>query len=383
MRNRICSWTFFGFAAALVIGCGPQLRLPTVSPSLVQGERQRQKEEVLKLYFERAEQVARVSHSLRTKGSQLCQDNLEPVLGLFWADKKIIPEEYWDVGERVFGLGEDLRVLSVMPGSPADLAGVKPGDVVIKISGQEVVPGLKLYSKISKSEEAQELLRRATTKSVDLEIERAASRIQIAVEPIPGCGFPSRVNIDDRVNAFADGKNIIVTTGLLRFVRDDDELSIVLGHEMAHNTLDHASRSNIGARTGWVLGLILDAAAMAGGVSTGGIFSQWGAQAGRLIFSKDYESEADYLGLYFAVNGGFDIFKAPDLWRRMAAEHPGSIKENFLSTHPSSPERTASISAALQEIKMKLKSQSPLTPERKEKSAPLPPAGDGIKSEEE
>jgi Zn-dependent protease with chaperone function len=356
-------------AAILLTGCGAQLQPPKVSPALVESERQRQKEQVLKLFFERAEQVSRVSTLLRTKGAELCEDNVEPVLGVFWAEKKSVPEEYWDVSERVFGVGEDLRVLSIVPGLPADAAGIKPGDIVLGINGAEIVSTFKVFNRVSKVDEAREMLRRAGVKPLSLNIKRAGDAIQVEVKPEAGCSLATKVVIDDRINAYADGKNVAIFTGMLRFVKDEDELAIVLGHELAHNTLDHINRTKTPATVGWILGLILDAAAAAGGVNTGGIFSSLGARAGTAMFSRDYETEADYMGLYFAARGGYEISKASDLWRRMAAEHPGTIKDSFMSTHPSSPERAAVIQATIAELDLKLSAHSPLLPAKQESAS--------------
>ena len=68
----------------------------------------------------------------------------------------------------------------------------------------------------------------------------------------------------------------------------------------------------------------------------------------------------------FNTRAGFDISKAPDLFRRMGIEHPGSIKENYLSSHPSTPERAASMEKAIEEIKEKIKAGQPLVPEKME-----------------
>lgn len=36
------------------------------------------------------------------------------------------------------------------------------------------------------------------------------------------------------VNAYYDGRHIAVYTGMLQFVRNEDELALVIGHELAH-----------------------------------------------------------------------------------------------------------------------------------------------------
>ena len=57
------------------------------------------------------------------------------------------------------------------------------------------------------------------------------------------CSYPVRLVNDQIINAFADGKNIIVTAGLMRFVESDDELALIVGHELAHNTMEHIQKN--------------------------------------------------------------------------------------------------------------------------------------------
>jgi predicted Zn-dependent protease len=106
---------------------------------------------------------------------------------------------------------------------------------------------------------------------------------------------------------------------------------------------------------------LIDVAIQAGtGVNTQGVFSDAAAH----VFSQEFESEADYEGLYLAARAGFNIADAPDFWRRMAAEHPGSIKKNFAASHPSSPERYLALENAVKEIESKREHGDSLLPEK-------------------
>ncbi|MCM8804868.1 MAG: M48 family metalloprotease, partial [Candidatus Omnitrophica bacterium] len=80
---------------------------------------------------------------------------------------------------------------------------------------------------------------------------------------------------------------------------------------------------------------------------------------------KEFEKEADYLGTYIAAVSGYDITNAANLWRKMAAEYPGSTKDIFLATHPSSPERYILIEKTVKEIKEKQEKGLPLKVEFK------------------
>jgi metalloendopeptidase OMA1, mitochondrial len=65
-----------------------------------------------------------------------------------------------------------------------------------------------------------------------------------------------------------------------------------------------------------------------------------GAQYGVLLpFSREHESEADYMGLIYTARSCFDPTEAPKLWERMAASAGGGAPAEFMSTHPSNETR--------------------------------------------
>ncbi|MBG56809.1 MAG: hypothetical protein CMK46_00790 [Porticoccus sp.] len=160
------------------------------------------------------------------------------------------------------------------------------------------------------------------------------------------CRFPVLLVDDQSINAFADGEKVYIPVGMIRFVENDDELALIVGHELAHNILMHTNKKLGNA----LLGTLVDALFLAStGVDTSGAFGEAGAKA----YSQGFESEADYLGLYISARAGYDIDTASLIWRRMAIEHPSAILERYNSTHPSTPERFTSLTAAADEIRSK------------------------------
>ncbi|PMP66586.1 MAG: hypothetical protein C0190_05365 [Thermodesulfobacterium geofontis] len=108
-----------------------------------------------------------------------------------------------------------------------------------------------------------------------------------------------------------------------------------------------------------ILGSLIDILiAITTGVDTQGTFQQLGA----LVYSKEFEREADYVGTYIAARGGYEVKNAAELWRRMAVEFPSAISDTFLATHPSSPERFLFIEKVSQEIEEKKLKGEPLIP---------------------
>jgi predicted Zn-dependent protease len=78
--------------------------------------------------------------------------------------------------------------------------------------------------------------------------------------------------------------------------------------------------------------------------------------------ARDFEREADYVGLYLTARAGIPIDDAPKFWRRMAVANPASTKGGFLASHPPAAERFLALEATVAEIKSKLATGEPLLP---------------------
>lgn len=144
----------------------------------------------------------------------------------------------------------------------------------------------------------------------------------------------AQINLD-AVNAWTDGKTVWVTRGMLRFLKSDDELAAVLGHEIGH-----ALRGHI--RQGLAQEILGTALAVPAGVFGGSIGQQIAARMVQLAtakFDRDREREADLYGLLWAHRAGYNVDQGKEVFKRIAIEMPGSMEHGFLSTHPTAPER--------------------------------------------
>lgn len=145
------------------------------------------------------------------------------------------------------------------------------------------------------------------------------------------CNFKYKVANQNVLNAWADGHTVHITPIMMDFLETDKELALILSHELAHNTLNHVNKTIQNS----LMGSVLDIAAAAAGVNTGGLFGQVGAD----IHAKGFENEADYIGLYIMHNAGYDITDSHKIWRKMSIQSPRNIGPSFFSTHPSNAER--------------------------------------------
>lgn len=186
----------------------------------------------------------------------------------------------------------------------------------------------------------------------------------IGFDPEQGCYFDFEMKTsDDKVNAYADGKKIVIAGGMMRFVESDDELAMVMAHEMAHNLLGHVNSNTQNAMGGWLIGLALDVAAASQGINTQGGFGQIGSNAGLLSYSSAFEAEADYVGMYIMANAGYDIRDVAHLWRRMSIANQDAIYVS--TTHPSNASRFVMLNKTVTEIEYKKKHNLPLLPDFK------------------
>lgn len=160
---------------------------------------------------------------------------------------------------------------------------------------------------------------------------------------------------DDQVNAFCmPGGKIVVYEGLMDLVSSDDELAVVVGHEVAHAVAKHSNErmsQQIVAQYG---GAILNAAVSNKSTAVqqvAGTVYGLGAQYGVMLpFSRKHETEADYMGLVLMTMAGYNPDVAVGFWQKMSAGSSGKVPE-FMSTHPSDATRIADIEKALPSIK--------------------------------
>lgn len=156
-----------------------------------------------------------------------------------------------------------------------------------------------------------------------------------------------------QVNAFCmPGGKIAVFSGFLDQIKPtDDELAMVMGHEIAHALQEHAREraakaeiTNLGANV---------ISQLFGFGNLGNLALGTGAHLLTLKFSRSDETEADLVGMDIAARAGYDPRAAVTLWQKM-----GKVSESaaagasidFLSTHPSGRTRIAELQRHLPEV---------------------------------
>jgi hypothetical protein len=343
--------------ASLIGGCAtPKTRPVPIDPMAQAREEALQKRLVIETQGRDQMRLMSIAWPILTAATPLCGEKTSPAVGFVAATVDDFNEEFKDAAREFYGLTERPTVIGVVTGSPAEQAGLKRGDALISINDAAVETGSKATSKLLKQLRAQ----LASGDTLRFTVEREGQRTELKLTPELSCDYAVFVNPSGEVNAAADGKSIVVTKGMLRFVESDIELSTVIAHELAHNAMGHIEAQT----TNYVLGSIFDILAAIYGINTQGAFG--GAAA--TVYSKEFEAEADYVAMYALALADLPLAEAPTLWRRMAAEAGTTIKSGYGASHPGSADRFVAMEATVAEIESKRARGEELRPNLKAKN---------------
>ena len=261
--------------------------------------------------------VARVAWRLALAGRDICPASF-PATGILFHHLA----EYEADDRRLMlahGLGRGPGILTVLEGSPGAGAGLAAGDVLLSVDGAALPSPLEIAAEPMRKlwrarvEESEKLLEdRLRAGPVRLEILREGRVLAMSLGSVPACLGRVRLARSTQVNAFASGSRVIMTTAMLAYLRSDDELAVVLAHELSHNILGHPD--------------LLDAQ----GVPKRGILRGIGKNAKRVWRT---EAEADRFAIRLVAAAGFDVGAAIPFWRRYYADY--DIFPQIFRTHPS------------------------------------------------
>jgi len=295
-------------------------KLPELGKTSVQTEQASQEKAAFDEVARLRARLDSIAHKVLAANVELCEKTA-PDTGI--RTQSISPKELRDGAARELGLGDEPVIVYVRPDSAGAKAGLKPGDQLFGDDGKPLSIPSKRFN-------------RHVEEGLNIERARENERKSVSLDADQSCYFPTFLRMSTAINAFANGRSIIVTAGMMNFVKSDDELAYILGHELAHNTHSHVRKSI----TNYVLSF------------------------GGTRFTRIFESEADYVGLYYMTRAGYDPTSVEDMWRRLALQSLRPIARS--KTHPAYPVRASQIAATREEIRAKQAAGEPLIPEPRE-----------------
>ena len=346
----------------LLSGCldTPTGNLPTISEDEIAMEAERQKRISYAKYIDQMSLVKNMGYKINYANVDICK-KVDYTSGITYVNDYAIGIKIARFFPSNLNLSSKVSIIDIVENSPADKAGLLVGDKILKLGDYELPEGKKALKKISKHFSKLE-----TEEIQKIKIDRNGEIKTFEFAKNKICNYPIILTQDNIVNAFADGKKVIMTQGIVNYAKDDNELALVIAHELAHNDRGHLDAKNKNTLVMGSIGFILDLMTIyySGGTAGGDaqnteLWSKIGAEA----YSVEFEKDADYGGAYYAVRAGYDIGNANEFWERMGAENPKSIA--FNSSHPATAERYLQIKKTVEEINKKKAEGLALLPNEK------------------
>lgn len=219
-------------------------------------------------------------------------------VGLFAHTIHDFPEDMGALVSEKLGIKDTPFIRHILPGSPADRAGLEAGDEILAINDIEMIKGDQarlFFETIGRSEFIQG--------QVTFKISRNGGEKAVEISPEKICGYPVQLFFSDDLNAYTNGDEVWVTTELVNRLSSEESLALVIAHELAHATEGHIFETP----------------------------------------TREFELEADRIGMRYLVRAGYDGNLALAEWTANPLNHKSQIG----GSHPTFEERWRVLDDAL------------------------------------
>jgi predicted Zn-dependent protease len=188
----------------------------------------------------------------------------------------------------------------------------------------------------------------ALTQRVRAVASRLEPQTRVFRADAPGWKWEVNVITSNELNAFCmPGGKIVFYSGLIRQLSlTDDEIAVVMGHEIAHALREH-SREQVSQAIAAQSAIGIGAALLGLGEGSADLANTAYGALVATRFSRVDESEADRIGLELAARAGYDPRAGISIWQKMMKANQGGRPPEFLSSHPAETNRIQQIQALL------------------------------------
>lgn len=287
--------------------------------------------------------VAEVAWRLARANTDLCPVN-RPGVGWTLHSASQYGGEVRPLAEARFGLDGDLPgVLAAPVGSPAEVAGLREGDLILSVNGRGLERGQTDRQSYQGLQANLALLDRAAGMGpLQLQVRRAGVERTVRVRPVPACAYQTQVEVTGTLRSRTDGRTIFVSDGLANLMTDDDALAFGLAHELSHAVLEHRTDDSVTGVRG---------------------ASNWAISLRRGL-SLGSEADADHMGVFLAARAGFDPAGAiafMEAWEK-ADPGAGQMQINLGGVYGSFPQRRAALEMVIEDVQARRASGRVLIP---------------------
>jgi hypothetical protein len=330
-KRRLCAG-FLGLLSAALVSAVPPAAPQSVADTF---------EAVRKADMD----FARVGWRLATANVALC-DRVEAGTGLQLHTLDQFGAQERESAARHFGFETPVAIEGVIAGSPAEKAGLKQDDSLVRIGGLDIRAAAGKPGTTDRLVATQLAIADLPAEApIQVEVLRAGQPLRFTVHPVPACRSRFELELGSAYTASADGAMVQISAKFLENY-PEDQFAAVTAHELSHNILHHRAR--------------LEARGVSFGLLSG--------LGGNVKYFRQTEIEADLLSLYLLANAGYPVQSGPGFWRKFGPSGPPSFLRS--RTHPHWRDRIATMDAEI--AKIEAISARPIVPALlAERAAPL------------
>lgn len=320
------------------------LLLQACTGNVLQFERASQKnpEQELTRYVSNQDRLYRVAAPLLVKNAPLCKSASRHIMGFTAKNQYSYSADLASSAKKLLKLDDRLQIISILEGSGAERAGVKRGDIFLKVQNQPIPTGINAETDTAR------LLSTLMTHSANLQIavERNKLIYNFNIPLTLACAFTIELGNSDVIHAFNDGRRILITRGMVDFLSSDAELAVIAARELAHGALKHTASLQMTVNATRAIDELLPLLRNSPDHHPGKELKS---------FSASLDQAADRVAIAMLIRAGYDPDLLPLTLQKLASIKNSGVIESYTAIHPLSAERLR----LMQEIITQVKQKSP------------------------
>lgn len=304
-------------------------------------------------YLARAGEISGIAWEMQVAGADLCGERSRYLPGFYRMQDGFATDG--EVNEAIAEAYSSSRIIAVYPGSPAEAAGLKPGDTLVAINGETIPENGRFTNKDRREKFTEEALENAkdSAEPLTLTVNRDGQTQDVTITPVQACDvgviYMPRVFHTMRQPGFA------MISPIVDQFEEKWQVQAFIAPEIAVSMSENIQRKETVRKVG---GFLEGAISMATGTDLQGI-TALGTTA---WYSKPTALEGDRKALYLLARIGVDVTQVPGFWTAVYNFPSEGTARTFFGMRPSLEERLGAMNEVLPLILEKQANGEPLVP---------------------
>jgi hypothetical protein len=300
---------------------------------------------VLRQLLQEQARLWNLSDPILTNNAEVCRDRTRPSFGFVAWTRWDIDRQYRIASMDNYGLDDRLRVVHVLPGSPAAAAGLQAGDEIENVAQHDMPAGKSAGAALGLVLQRESVVGQAQS----FRIRRGDQHRTLEIAPRRQCDIDLVVIDSDQVNAITHRGTIYVTDELMLHYSDDRELAAVVAHFLGHVLLDPEAGGDVQSLAAKLEAQSATVRQAALGETERDRMKQTGTLPGDMPYSTKEEIQADRAALELLARAGYSMEALVEVWQDLGEDESAALP--LVHFHPPSEERRAAAEDILRQVR--------------------------------